>query len=178
MRKKGAYLILSLAAALFMLFCFSASAQDVDIDNMTNEQLMQLLQSIMQKLEADNAASPANETGGTEPAEIEKTAVPEPAENSVPAAEKRNFRIYENKKLVIGRMPESYFYRIDGSGGSTVGNDGGNDGNDSEGKTYQYGGIWGSTSYPYDPSPGFKPVEGTGTDWVDPDDWSYIFDPF
>lgn len=170
--------------ALFLVFsalCMcpgTAAAQDIDVDNMTNEQLMQLLQSIMQKLEADNAASPANETGGTEPAEIEKTAVPEPAENSVPAAEKRNFRIYENKKLVIGRMPESYFYRIDGSGGSTVGNDGGNDGNDSEGKTYQYGGIWGSTSYPYDPSPGFKPVEGTGIDWVDPDDWSYIFDPF
>ena len=42
MRKKGAYLILSLAAALFMLFCFSASAQDVDIDNMTNEQRKKL----------------------------------------------------------------------------------------------------------------------------------------
>lgn len=118
MRKKGAYLILSLAAALFMLFCFSASAQDVDIDNMTNEQLTQLLQAIMQKLETNNAASPAEVPSVTVQENTESVPTPETAETSGQSTEKRQFQIYENKKLVIGRMPDSYFIRINEGDGS------------------------------------------------------------
>ena len=123
MRKKGAYLILSLAAALFMLFCFSASAQDVDIDNMTNEQLTQLLQAIMQKLETNNAASPAEVPSVTVQENTESVPTPETAETSGQSTEKRQFQIYENKKLVIGRMPDSYFIRInEGDGSENNGN--------------------------------------------------------
>ena len=148
MRKKGAYLILSLAAALFMLFCFSASAQDVDIDNMTNEQLTQLLQAIMQKLETNNAASPAEVPSVTVQENTESVPTPETAETSGQSTEKRQFQIYENKKLVIGRMPDSYFIRInEGDGSENNGNiDGGYGWEDDDGG---YGFIsWGDIVIP------------------------------
>ena len=81
-----------------MISAFSASAaQDIDIENMDNAQLMQLLQAIMQKLEQTEAADEA------------VTPVPEIVLTSEAAG--KVFDIYENKKLILERMPDWYFYR-------------------------------------------------------------------
>ena len=140
--------------ALFLVFsalCMcpgTAAAQDIDVDNMTNEQLTQLLQAIMQKLETNNAASPAEVPSVTVQENTESVPTPETAETSGQSTEKRQFQIYENKKLVIGRMPDSYFIRInEGDGSENNGNiDGGYGWEDDDGG---YGFIsWGDIVIP------------------------------
>lgn len=115
MNKNSFFIILMTVLAVFLFAFGSVSAQDVDLDNLSNEQLMMLLQSIMQKLEADTNAEPSEQAAETESEAAEtQTAeepIPEPTEMTKPAAEKKQFQIYENKKLVIGRMPDSWFIR-------------------------------------------------------------------
>lgn len=124
MNKNSFFIILMTVLAVLILAFGSVSAQDVDVDNLSNEQLMMLLQSIMQKLEADTNAEPTEQAPETESEAAEtQTAeepIPEPTEMTKPAAEKKQFQIYENKKLVIGRMPDSWFIRkpVQSGGGS------------------------------------------------------------
>ena len=115
MIKNSFLVIFAVVLAVFVFAFGSVSAQDVDLDSLSNEQLMMLLQSIMQKLEADTNAEPTDQAAETESDASEtKTAentIPGPTEMTKPAAEKKQFQIYENKKLVIGRMPDSWFIR-------------------------------------------------------------------
>ena len=100
MRKKIFLIMIGILALLTVSVC-SSFAQDIDISNMDNTQLMALLQAIMQKLE--------EETADESPEAPVVTMVPETADTPEPAG----FRIYTNKKLVIGRMPDWYFIRDD-----------------------------------------------------------------
>ena len=115
MIKNSFLVIFAVVLAVFVFAFGSVSAQDVDLDSLSNEQLMMLLQSIMQKLEADTNAEPTDQAAETESDASEtKTAentIPGPTEMTKPAAEKKQFQIYENKKLIIGRMPDSMFVR-------------------------------------------------------------------
>ena len=102
-------LILLTILALFA-FWFSVSAQDIDVDSMSNEQLMGLLQSIMQKLQEEETEKPA------ETSEVPET--PEkPAAEAVTetkpeeAAETEPYQIYENKKMLREKLPDSYFVK-------------------------------------------------------------------
>ena len=98
MKKKGLLLIiLVLLESSLFLFSGGVSAQDINVDSMSNEQLMLLLQAIMQKLEQTEAADEA------------VTPVPEIV--STPEAAGKIFNIYENKKLILERMPDWYFYQ-------------------------------------------------------------------
>ncbi len=83
----------------------SSYAQDIDISNMDNAQLMALLQAIMQKFEEET-------TDESPEAAIVTTA---PAAEDLPesVAEANRFRIYDNKKLVVERIPDWYFIRND-----------------------------------------------------------------
>ena len=67
MKKRSIFLFIILILAVLIGFIGTASAQNIDIDDMDNEQLMLLLQSIMQKLESDEAPdTDARNTEGTE----------------------------------------------------------------------------------------------------------------
>lgn len=136
MNKNSFFIILMTVLAVLILAFGSVSAQDVDVDNLSNEQLMMLLQSIMQKLEADTNAEPTEQAPETESEAAEtQTAeepIPEPTEMTKPAAEKKQFQIYENKKLVIGRMPDSWFIR------KPVQSGGGSDEDDSDDDRVEY----------------------------------------
>ena len=72
---------------------------------MDNAQLMALLQAIMQKLEEETADK-------SQEAPIVTTT---PAAEDTPGsiAEADSFRIYENKKLVVARIPDWFFIRND-----------------------------------------------------------------
>ena len=101
MKKK---LLIPVIIAILSLFIFSAgtiSAQSVNIDDMNNEQLMQLLLQIMNRLESG------------EPAET-----PEPAAAMVPTLtptyEPTAFSIYEIKKLIIEALPGYMFIQPEG----------------------------------------------------------------
>ena len=110
MERKRFLFILFAVLILFGIFVGTAAAQNVDVSTMSNEELMVLLQSIMQKLEQDTAA----ETEGkeSETAELPASAK-DAAGSSKPAAkqETKKYSVYKNKKLVIGRMPDSWFIR-------------------------------------------------------------------
>lgn len=115
-------IVLFILLFLLTLTCFPASAQDIDVDNMSNEELLTLLQSIMQKMEQNSQSESVQETVvETEEPELvplpAPTAEPEVLPEPEDAVEKRSFAVYENKKLVIGKMPESYFIRIEKGGG-------------------------------------------------------------
>ena len=79
-------------------------AQEADISNMTNEQLLLLLQSIMQKLEQDETSSETVETASSGPA-----GGPLAVNDTETAPTFRLFRIYENKKLIIEALPDYMF---------------------------------------------------------------------
>lgn len=104
MKKKVFLIMIGIIASLEVSLCPSF-AQDIDISNMDNSQLMVLLQAIQQKLEEETAdESPEAAIVTTAPA-IE--AIPESV------AEANGFRIYENKKLMVERIPDWYFIRND-----------------------------------------------------------------
>ena len=87
---------------LFSIIIGTAAAQNVDVKSMSDEELMALLQSIMQKLEQEEPDVEAEETSVPSP-------VPDDMTDVVTVPETRVFSIYENKKLVIGRMPDAWF---------------------------------------------------------------------
>ena len=110
MKKRSIFLFIILSLAVLIGFIGTASAQNIDVDDMDNEQLMLLLQSIMQKLEGDQVPdTDVQNTEGTETT-VNVTTVPEDEkESQTEGSGPRKFKIYENKKLIIGHMPDSYF---------------------------------------------------------------------
>ena len=80
----------------------TVSAQDIDIENMDNAQLLTLLQAIMQKLESNESEDVAE-------------SLPNDNEISVIGADRfsnvKLFTIYENKKLNIEAIPGYMFYQ-------------------------------------------------------------------
>lgn len=101
--RKRIFLIVILILVLTAVSVCTSAAQDIDFSGMDNAQLMQLLQAIMQKLDEESAdkspEAPVVTTG--------------PVREDTPesAAEANHFRIYENKKLVMERIPDWYFNR-------------------------------------------------------------------
>ena len=137
MKKSRLFLLIFMLLSLSVVLSGPAAAQDIDVDSMTNKELLSLVEAIMQKLDQDNAA---------------ETEEPAAAETPVPTAmpEERTFSVYDNKKLIIGHMPESWFYlnepgEEEDDGGSNRGYDGGH---------HNYGGydfpIYGSSFLPPD----------------------------
>ena len=120
MKTKNLIFFLIMVLASLAVFAGSVYAQDIDIDNMDNEQLLILLQQIMDKLNQQETTEPTEEPAAPTEEPAVPTAVPTPE-----AADPRTktFKIYENKKLIIGRMPDSYFVQPE----SNDGNDGGYD---------------------------------------------------
>lgn len=101
--KKSIFLILVLIAAAAGMVS-AVSAQDIDVDNMSNEQLILLLQSIMQKLSEDETAEQIEETPvPTEVIELMPEITPEAL------MEAAHFQIYDNKKLILERIPDDRF---------------------------------------------------------------------
>ena len=100
-------LFLFLIAVLTMLFASidSVSAQDLDVSDLSNEQLIQLLQAIMQKLDEDET----EETQEPEPAEPEPASAPVQETTPVPETEIPQFQLYLNKKLTLERIPDDRF---------------------------------------------------------------------
>ena len=91
--------LIPVVLALLALFCMavgSISAQSVDIENMNNEQLMQLLLQIMNRLESEGSEETPEPSAPMGP-----TATP----TIVPTA----FSIYEIKKLIIEALPGYMF---------------------------------------------------------------------
>lgn len=125
MKQKRFLLILFAVLILFGVLVGTAAAQNVDVSNMSNEELMVLLQSIMQKLEQDTETE--TEEKGSETVELPASAKDTAgSKKQVTKQETKKYSVYKNKKLVIGRMPESWFIRKkpDGGGGD---DDGGSD---------------------------------------------------
>ncbi len=99
MKNKSLFLILFAILVILTVSVSSSFAQDVDISNMDHEQLLQLMQQIMEKLEQEEGiAEESNEA----PVSI-MTPMPETGN------ETRIFSIYENKKLILERLPDYYF---------------------------------------------------------------------
>lgn len=100
--KKAFSLLFSVILVLAGISFTSVSAQDFDLSDMDNAQLIALLQVIMQKLE----------TEGTN-----ETAEPLPAGTEVPVisvarfSDGKLFQIYGNKKLIIESIPGYMFYQ-------------------------------------------------------------------
>ena len=85
----------------------TAAAEDVNVDEMSNEQLMLLLQQIMQKLEQDETKSSPES-----PEPVSETPVPTAGPVITdPTEEPPQFQVYTNKKLIVGNMPAAYFIR-------------------------------------------------------------------
>ncbi len=104
MIKRVFLIMIGILASLAVSF-YPSFAQDIDISNMDNAQLMVLLQAIMQKLEEETADK-------SQEAPIVTTT---PAAEDTPGsiAEADSFRIYENKKLVVESIPDWFFIRND-----------------------------------------------------------------
>ena len=114
-------------------FVMSVSAQDFDLDNMDDEQLMLLMEAISQKLQKNkesaeegsdmvtNEPSAADLTNGAEDTNQTTLQSSDPfgeSEKQVTRAiEAIKYQIYENKKLIISRMPDSYFVPADNGDG-------------------------------------------------------------
>ena len=108
MKNKSLFLIMFVILTVTAVSFGPVNAQEIDISDMDNAQLLQLLQTILQELdrETDDPETLAEnpETPLATPEQI--------AENTPkPAAEPKKFRIYENKKLILESIPEYYFYR-------------------------------------------------------------------
>ncbi len=100
-------LLLFLFVGLTAVFSFaSVSAQDIDISNMDNTQLLQLLQAVMQKLETTEESEA--ETIGTEE-NTKPTEAMIPADDPEMIVEGVQITIYENKKLTVEKLPEYMF---------------------------------------------------------------------
>lgn len=148
MKLKKILLILSLCFLFVFVSVGFVKAQDVDVDSMSNEELMVLLQSIIRKLDQNESKEALPENAEeTEVREVSqedaaKAELSVPVEVTVPTAEpeadvaEKTFEVYENKKLIIGRMPDSYFIRKDNGGGDDKDEDGG------DGIDIKHGGVW------------------------------------
>ena len=101
MKIKGFVLFLFIILLMTGIFFASVSAQDIDIQNMDNAQLLELLQAIMQKLEAEGSEAGTVEVTSGSPAGT--------AEVGEAPIELNKFQIYENKKLILERLPDWYF---------------------------------------------------------------------
>lgn len=99
MKKRIFALILTVFSSLLILSVSTAFALDADIDSMSNEELILLLQSILQKLEGEGTA------------ETESAAGPLTANDEATAAESRLFQVYKNKKLITEALPSYMFIR-------------------------------------------------------------------
>jgi hypothetical protein len=89
MPKHKFLLILTTLFTVFGLCVCAAAAQEINVDEMDNAQLLMLLQNIMQKLEQEDQTP-------------EATAIP-------PLTDARTFQVYQNKKLIIESLPSYYF---------------------------------------------------------------------
>lgn len=99
MKKNDLILLIFALITVFMLSAGSASAQDIDVDSMDNEQLTALLMQILNKLEQEEAP----ETSAGAPAV--PAAEPETVEEVI------QITIYENKKLTVEALPGYMFIR-------------------------------------------------------------------
>ena len=106
MKDKSVFLKLLLIFGLLMISAVSVCAQDIDISNMDNAELLQLLQVIMQKLEMpDNSAAEtidSEDSSGSAAAMI-------PADDH----ETMKFSIWKNKKLIVEALPGYMFVQQD-----------------------------------------------------------------
>lgn len=110
MKKTILHLILFSILVLFSINLGTVSAQSVDIDNLSNEELLDLLQEILKKLEQDPETGRNGQE--TELNEISDSASLIGAALKLAAKrETKKFSVYTNKKLVVGRMPDYYFIR-------------------------------------------------------------------
>ena len=102
MKKYCFTLLIVIFSAIFVLSVSPVSAQETDIDSMTNEELLLLLQSILQKLDQDETSPETVEPSSPSP-------TPRPlAENNTETGI-RLFQVYENKKLIIEALPSYMF---------------------------------------------------------------------
>ena len=108
-------------------FVMSVSAQDINLDNMDDEQLMLLMQAISQRLQkkgvsaeegsdtVTNEPPAADQAKGSDDTDQKTLQSSDPSgvsEKQVTRAiDAKKYQIYENKKLIIGRMPDSMFVR-------------------------------------------------------------------
>ena len=92
MKKNQIFLIFIMMVSMFIVSFASVSAQDIDVDNMGNEELLALVQAIMQKLENEGSAELTAE-------EPEQPAVTDFGEESDP--DPVGFEIYKNKKIMV-----------------------------------------------------------------------------
>ena len=83
------------------------SAQEIDIEALDKEEMLLLLQALTQRLQ-ENETEPETEPDPTE------VPAPSPTPEVKPV---RSFKIYENKKLVVSRLPDSMFVRKEDLGG-------------------------------------------------------------
>ncbi|MBQ6508158.1 MAG: hypothetical protein IJI07_01670 [Flexilinea sp.] len=105
MRIIRSFLIIFTVLLLLTASVASVFAQDIDLENMDNAQLTELLQQIMQKLEQKDLS--ADETDQETSPVGSVAAVP--AADPEPTPEAVVFSIYENKKLMIEKLPEYMF---------------------------------------------------------------------
>ena len=116
MKRNRVLLILFAIVLMFTIFTGIAAAQSVDVDSMSNEELMVLLQSIMRRLEQDTETTTDEKKPETDTISVTVSTEKEPAIQEV-SRESQKHSIYKNKKLVIGRMPDSWFIRKQPGGG-------------------------------------------------------------
>ena len=102
---KKIVLILFVLSSLFLSW-FTVSAQDIDISTLSDEQLITLLQSITNRLQSGETETTVESE--PEPAE-EPVEKPAAASTEDPVTEEKKFRIYENKKLILERIPDDRF---------------------------------------------------------------------
>ena len=125
MIKRMIILLLTVILTIPAVSIAFVSAQDIDIDKLDKEQLMLLMQAISQKLQQDetsaegtnmvkqdpSASDPAKDAEDSDLKTLRSRSDPSVvSEKQVTRAiEAKKYQIYENKKLIIGRMPDSMF---------------------------------------------------------------------
>ncbi len=134
MIKRMIVLLLAVILTISAISIASVSAQDIDIDNLDKEQLMLLIQAISQKLqeEESSAGEEANTSAKDHSADDPAVDAEDPEQKSLGSRsgiftaeekqvtqvkEAKKYQIYENKKLIIGRMPDSMFVPKQTGGG-------------------------------------------------------------
>ena len=109
MNKGKISLIIFAVLAVLTVFIFSASAQQIDVDSMDNEQLTTLLLQILDKLQQEE--TPAADTAF----EAKSSETPAPTATLAPVIETEpetmSFSVYENKKLTAEALPAYMFIR-------------------------------------------------------------------
>ena len=128
MIKRMIVLLLAVILTMSAVSIASVSSQDIDIDNLDKEQLMFLMQAISQKLQeeesfaGEEANTAANDPSAADPAKDaedsdqktlqSRSGIFSAAEKQVTQVkETKKYQVYENKKLVINRLPDSMFIR-------------------------------------------------------------------